>query len=700
MKLVNLKKRDVFNYTTVMYWASILGFLFIFNSCENTAVKNDILNTSTPLASITDFPNILNLTGVPDSTTDRSVFMYSDLGAWHGYALPENSGNNFTGSFIGPFLMTQNNGVWISECLSEVVLIDTKRDAILNLKNAEILENNSYPNQLKQLIKLNDPPLLIRSELVFISDRTSLIKVDIKNLSKKDEIELELQWKGNSFLDGVVFSNDNNGVKIGFGKNKNIGLISVNEKNNFEINALENKYSIQYDVKNISPLGNWVSCLSHTFCFAEKELQQEKEIIEKAFISPNEYFSQSEKRWNIQINSVLQSIGDEFNDEAHHKIAVKCLETLNNNRRSPAGFLKYDGLFPSYNYEWFHGLWAWDSWKHAVALAQFDAELAQNQIRAMYHFQDTMGMIADCVYRDTVIENFNWRDTKPPLSAWAIWEVFKKSNDKNFLKEIFPNAEKYHEWWYKYRDHDQNGLCEYGSTDGSLIAAKWESGMDNAVRFDDTKIVRNNEHGWSMNRESVDLNAYLFAEKKYLSNIAEVLGEMGKSEQYENGSEKLKSKIQSIFYDEETGWFYDIDLDTKEQLKAYGAEGWIPLWSGAATKEQATKVRETMIDTAKFATYIPFPTLAADHPKFKADHGYWRGPIWIDQAYFAITGLRNYGYEEDALRFSHQLFDRLEGLKNADDPIWENYHPHAGEGMESKHFSWSAALLLMLLLGE
>ena len=40
-------------------------------------------------------------------------------------------------------------------------------------------------------------------------------------------------------------------------------------------------------------------------------------------------------------------------------------------------------------------------------------------------------------------------------------------------------------------------------------------------------------------------------------------------------------------------------------------------------------------DTAKFSTYIPFPTIAADNPKYNP-RGYWRGPIWLDQTYFAI----------------------------------------------------------------
>ena len=66
-------------------------------------------------------------------------------------------------------------------------------------------------------------------------------------------------------------------------------------------------------------------------------------------------------------------------------------------------------------------------------------------------------------------------------------------------------------------------MCEYGSTDGSRIAAAWESGMDNAVRFDNAVMVKNNDYAWSLNQESVDLNSYLYADKLYLHKIATVL---------------------------------------------------------------------------------------------------------------------------------------------------------------------------------
>ena len=69
-------------------------------------------------------------------------------------------------------------------------------------------------------------------------------------------------------------------------------------------------------------------------------------------------------------------------------------------------------------------------------------------------------------------------------------------------------------------DHDRDGLCEYGSTDGTLIAAAWESGMDNAIRFDSTKMLKNNDYAWSMDQESVDLNAYLYAENDLMHSFS------------------------------------------------------------------------------------------------------------------------------------------------------------------------------------
>ncbi len=263
--------------------------------------------------------------------------------------------------------------------------------------------------------------------------------------------------------------------------------------------------------------------------------------------------------------------------------------TLITNWRTASKDILHDGVFPSVNYQGFYGVWSWDSWKQAAGIATYFPELAKDNIRSMFDYQDEHGMIADCIYADKS-EN-NWRDTKPPLAAWGVFEVFRHSKDSAFVREMLPGLIRYHEWWYRHRDHDGNGLCEYGSTDGTRIAAAWESGMDNAVRFDSAVMLRNDAAAWSLNQESVDLNAYLYAEKRYLAHLCAIAG---MENNYTAEAEKLKLLIGDRFYDSRAGFFHDRMLKAGAHVPADGPEGWIPLWAGLATPSQAAAVQMKM----------------------------------------------------------------------------------------------------------
>lgn len=254
---------------------------------------------------------------------------------------------------------------------------------------------------------------------------------------------------------------------------------------------------------------------------------------------------------------------------------------------------------------------------------------------------------------------------------------------------MYPQLMSYYKWWYAKRDHDRNGMCEYGSTDGTLEAAAWESGMDNAIRFDDVEMLANDgyDDAWSMNQESVDLNAYLAHECGFLKKFAGILGEKFDAPDYGD-------KIADYFFDSRRNFFFDRKIKDSTFVGDPGCEAYTMLWTGIATPEQVAKMMPLLTDTAKFSTYIPFPTVAADNPKYNP-RGYWRGPIWLDQTYFAISGLRNYGYDDLADAYTRQVFDRLEGLKEGL-PIHENYDTHTGKPLKAPHFSWSASHLIML----
>jgi len=235
-----------------------------------------------------------------------------------------------------------------------------------------------------------------------------------------------------------------------------------------------------------------------------------------------------------------------------------------------------------------------------------------------------------------------------------------------------------------------------GSTDGTRIAAAWESGMDNAVRFDGATMVSNGDGAWSLDQESVDLNAYLYREKLDLAELAGALGKAEDRYMWLKEAEAMKPLIQQRMFDAKAGYFFDIRLTNHQPVRVYGSEGWAPLWAGAATPEQASAVRRVMLDPDKFATVMPFPTLARDDPHFSPIKGYWRGPVWMDQAYFGVEALKRYGFHRDANDMARRLVMNAQGV-TGQGTTYENYDPLTGHGYQSPNFSWSAASYLMLL---
>lgn len=674
-----------------MGYKNILAAILILSmiSCKQNSTKQVNPSKKTDYLSLSN--NILDYTGTPKNRTERDMLMFSDQGAWFGYSLPDTAASY--GGFSGPFLMTQENGVWVSPSLSQlditkgadqVKIVDWKNDLVARISDASHLAQ-TFTNETLQ----------VEMQLVFVSGHTALQKVTVTNVSDA-AVTLNCTFSGHLFAADIQVSKEKNRIRLtssssdakGYLQLLNAqGAIVINDSLSYNINA----QSIVLPPKKSKQL-----IISQTFIFPEYDWKKEQQLLSKIKFDSVLTARQQEKE--NELASLITNRKENFIDEKYAKVLAKTQLTLQNNWRIPAGELKHQGLFPSYQYEWFHGFWSWDSWKHAAGLSYYKPELAKDQIRAMYDFQRADGFIVDCVYRDTTIEAHNYRDTKPPLSVWAVAKIFKKDSDIDFIEEMYPKLKKYHGWWYNNRDHDQDGLCEYGSTDGTVLAAKWESGMDNAIRFDASKILINSEGAYSLDQESVDLNAYLFAEKIFLATLADALHKTEEAKTYRSDAEKLKTRIQNQFFDDEDGWFYDTNLEGTKFIKGAGSEGWIPLWAKAATQEQAEIIKTKMMDPEKFYTKVPFQTMSKDHPKFDPLNGYWRGPNWLDQAYFGVKGLRNYGFDAEADKATIQILEGASGVLVQGKSIRENYHPLTGEGREAHNFSWSAAHIMMLLM--
>jgi len=623
-----------------------------------------------------DFVNVLDLHSslLQTNVISSSATLFSDMGAWHAYSLPARPEDY--GGFNGPVLFNRKGDV-VSESVAKIALQINNIPFVFNQPVASYLPGMA-------VMKYTTNEITLEQSLIFTDKRSALVRNTIKNNSSVP-VSVKVSWSGKVKVESGL-TNENGQIKISFPKG--IYLMDFPWENRLDVVTNKNSYQVVCkDEITIHPHSSITFYVQHSNFINKNDYTVNYHHEEKA----EQQFIDNHVRWDGYISKALSNGGRWPNDPFIRNLKAKAIITLMTNWRSAAGDLKHDGIFPSYST--FDGFWAWDSWKHAAACALFFPELGKNNIRAMFDYQDKDGMIADCVFLNS--KDNNYRDSKPPLAAWAVWEIYKKTGDLQFLKEMFPKLVRYHHWWYKNRDHDQNGLCEFGSTDGSREAAAWESGMDNAVRYDNAVMLKNNNKAWSLNQESVDLNSFLYLEKLLLAKMSTLLSIQG-SENYFKDARRLKKMVNTLMYDKVTGYYYDVKVAEKSKILLEGTEGWHPLWTKIASDDQANAVAKVMADTTRFNTYVPFPTFPANQSKFDPAHGYWRGPVWLDQVMFAVEGLRNYHQDKLADQLLMKFINHAEGMRD-NKPIHENYNPLTGESLGAMNFSWSAAALLRLL---
>jgi glycogen debranching enzyme len=112
-----------------------------------------------------------------------------------------------------------------------------------------------------------------------------------------------------------------------------------------------------------------------------------------------------------------------------------------------------------------------------------------------------------------------------------------------------------------------------------------------------------------------------------------------------------------------------------------------PLLLPNLPREYAEAVFAQLIDSKKFWTPYPIPSVAADEPMFDADRKeqlLWRGPTWINTNWYLVIGLLRHGFKDAAKELAEKTIAMVER-----EGFREFYQPFTGKGMRVKNFGWS-----------
>ena len=284
----------------------------------------------------------LNYKGNHLKATDRKSLAFSDKGAWFGFGFLEHS--KMQGGFSGPFLMTEQYGVWLSSSFISLHLTDKNEQELIDWKSA-LVSQNSYNSHLEQ--QFQNEKVSVKQQLVYLSGHSALQKTSITNKTGK-VITLYPSYNASLFLNDLKLSDENKILKIVSSKSTAIGYIQFLNSNP-AIEITKEGYKAQTEKLTLKPNETKDIVVSQTFIFPQYSWQKEKETIAKTTFNTLLNNTQKEKE-----NLLAQLIAKKkaiYKDNIYSDLIAKLELTLQNNTRIAAEGLKHGGLFPSYNYE-------------------------------------------------------------------------------------------------------------------------------------------------------------------------------------------------------------------------------------------------------------------------------------------------------------------------------------------------------------
>lgn len=323
----------------------------------------------------------------------------------------------------------------------------------------------------------------------------------------------------------------------------------------------------------------------------------------------------------------------------------------------------------------------WEAAFMALGIANYDIEKAKSIFRSIFNGQWSNGFLphkifenkADASLWQTPVDSLSSGITIPPVHGFVLWTMYEKAEDKKsllpFLKEMYPKVLACHQYLYKHRDPEEEGLI--------YIRHPWETALKNSPLFDELlsqkealdliALFQNLKYEESAIYKTSPFliqdplfNAILCKSNECMINIASVLDE--DVTELVSWHELTIYSMNDKLWDDERGIYDAYDLRQNQKIINHTLSGLIPLFGIVPTQEQAEKILLVLEDERYSGTRENPFYLCTSYNALAKDMDYTkhhRGAICMQLNWMMYHGMQNFSFYQLAAKLQQNTMQLI-----------------------------------------
>ncbi|KAG8755563.1 Processing alpha glucosidase I [Ceratobasidium sp. 428] len=296
-------------------------------------------------------------------------------------------------------------------------------------------------------------------------------------------------------------------------------------------------------------------------------------------------------------------------------------------------------------------------------------------------------------------------DASPEVSA----KLLSPPVARAYLQEIYPALRRHYHW---FRRTQRGQIRQWGrKATARGEAYRWRgrsaehvltSGLDDYPRPVPPHV----------GELHVDLMSWMGYFSGMMRQIADFIGETEDATSYEAIEKGIKANLDDLHWSEEQQMYCDLTVNEDDESEHVCHAGYISLFPFLLgllepTSPHLGPILDLVHDPKRLWSSYGIRSLSAEHPLFGKGENYWRGPVWVQMNYLALSALhKSYAnkpgpHQEKAKKIYDELRQNI--IENVHKEyertgyVWEQYDPLTGEGKRSHPFTgWTSLVALIL----